>query len=557
MAYQAYAEQTILFNDDVQLSSCSGVQQGDPCGPALFCFAIKGLVEELQSDCTPWYLDDGVLIGDPLTVKSDLERIIDFAETSGLHLSPSKCEVYAFGGGNDEDRKSAVATIRKCIPEITRPQDLSWLGAPLLEDGVPPICEKKAKDMTSMCSRLPLLSSQQGAYILRHSLSASRVIYLLRCSPLYKQPEAPKLIDDVICNSLECIVNLTCDARFKIKATLPIKAGGLGFRLPSDLALPCYAASVASTRYLVMSLLPQDFHEGLKHSMDDLEDLVKSKCDEAGQLPSLSDQAAIDEILWSKTVRELENSSEDDFERARLRASREPLSQKWVDVLPSEQVGTLLSNQQFRVAVGLKLGARLCLPHHCVHCHHEVSSTGEHGLSCTRSQGRHYRHSTINEEIKRALIAAEVPAVREPQSLFRDDGRRPDGMTMVPWEKGKCLVWDATVVDTLAASYVEHTAKTKGAAAHRAEEAKRRKYQNLGREFLFLPLAFETLGSASEQTFDFLEELSRRLVQTSGDLRAGKFFLQRLSLCLVRGNAASVLGTMQEVEELPCAGETL
>ena len=63
MAYQAYTEQTSLFNDDLQLSSCSGVQQGDPCGPALFCFAIKGLVEELQSGCTLWYLD-------PLTVKS-------------------------------------------------------------------------------------------------------------------------------------------------------------------------------------------------------------------------------------------------------------------------------------------------------------------------------------------------------------------------------------------------------------------------------------------------------------------------------------------------------
>jgi hypothetical protein len=30
----------------------------------------------------------------------------------------------------------------------------------------------------------------------------------------------------------------------------------------------------------------------------------------------------------------------------------------------------------------------------------------------------------------------------------------PDGMTLVPWIKGQPLVWDVTVVDTLADSYV-------------------------------------------------------------------------------------------------------
>jgi hypothetical protein len=33
-----------------------------------------------------------------------------------------------------------------------------------------------------------------------------------------------------------------------------------------------------------------------------------------------------------------------------------------------------------------------------------------------------------------------------PNGLPRDDGKRPGGMTLVPWIKGQPLVWDVTVV---------------------------------------------------------------------------------------------------------------
>ena len=40
----------------------------------------------------------------------------------------------------------------------------------------------------------------------------------------------------------------------------------------------------------------------------------------------------------------------------------------------------------------------------------------------------------------------------EPPGLYRTDGKRPDGVTMIPWEMGKQLVWYVTVVDALASS---------------------------------------------------------------------------------------------------------
>ncbi len=50
------------------------------------------------------------------------------------------------------------------------------------------------------------------------------------------------------------------------------------------------------------------------------------------------------------------------------------------------------------------------------------------------------RWFSANLPIKRALASADVPAMLEPCSLSRDDGKRPDGLTIMPWANGRCLV---------------------------------------------------------------------------------------------------------------------
>jgi len=64
------------------------------------------------------------------------------------------------------------------------------------------------------------------------------------------------------------------------------------------------------------------------------------------------------------------------------------------------------------------------------------------------------RHSLINELIYRALGRAGVAAMREPSGLVSETALHPDGATVIPWVQGKCLAWDATTPDTLAASHI-------------------------------------------------------------------------------------------------------
>ncbi|CAH2232582.1 jg10143 [Pararge aegeria aegeria] len=113
------------------------------------------------------------------------------------------------------------------------------------------------------------------------------------------------------------------------------------------------------------------------------------------------------------------------------------------------------------------------------------------------------RHSTINDIIRRSLATAHVPAVLEPIGLTRSDGKRPEDMTLIPWRLGRSLLWDATCVDTLAASYIQSMV---GVAATSAEHAKRRKHENLDSSFIFVPFGLETLGSWGPEVQRIIEK---------------------------------------------------
>jgi hypothetical protein len=91
----------------------------------------------------------------------------------------------------------------------------------------------------------------------------------------------------------------------------------------------------------------------------------------------------------------------------------------------------------------------------------------------------------------------------EPNGLSRNDGKRPDGMTLVLWIKGQPLVWDVTVVDTLADGYVLKSSEVSGSAAEMACKRKHSKYSSIiSSNYVFKGLAFETLGPWCKESGD-------------------------------------------------------
>ena len=201
-------------------------------------------------------------------------------------------------------------------------------------------------------------------------------------------------------------------------------------------------------------------------------------------------------------------------------------------------MGLRLTDDQFSVAVGFRLGAPVCVAHKCV-CGAEVDPTAQHALTCKKTRSRLSRHSRGNEVIHRALASADVPSTLEPPGLCLSDDKRPDGLTLFPWSHGKSLVWDFTCVHRLAASYSRATAPGSTVAAI-AEDKKLTKYQDLAREYIVQPVAVETLGGLGPSTFVFLSDLGRRISVISGNTRATEFLRQRIGIAVQSGNAACV-----------------
>ena len=132
----------------------------------------------------------------------------------------------------------------------------------------------------------------------------------------------------------------------------------------------------------------------------------------------------------------------------------------------------------------------------------------------------------------------------EPPGVSRSDGKRPDGMTLIPWSNGKTLIWDVTCVDTLAPSHLASSNEAAGRTAELAEIKKIQKYSDLTQTFTFSPVGFETLGSWGPRAKKLIHEIGKRIQAMTNEQRATFYLKQRITIDIQRGNAASTLGSI-------------
>lgn len=332
------------------------------------------------------------------------------------------------------------------------------------------------------------------------------------------------------------------------QASLPVGCGGLGVRSAVMLAPSAYLASAAGASHLIMNLLPLRLHGAVDHSTEVALSAWKLQVDPSALPPDPPQnihQKSWDIPCCRQKAMSLLSGASDEISRARLLASMDDTSGAWLEAVPISSIGLKLSDDAVRTAVGLRLGVNLCEPHVCL-CGVQVDARGTHGLACTRSAGRHPRHSQLNEVVWRALQRAQIPAMKEPSGLSRTDGKRPDGVTMIPWMRGRCLKWDVTSPDTLAPSHITESARKAGSAAAKAEGAKTAKYAAITLTHIFVPLAFETLGAWGDQCKNFVQELGRRITLVTSDVRETSYLKQRLSIAIQRGNAIACRGSIPQ-----------
>jgi len=166
-----------------------------------------------------------------------------------------------------------------------------------------------------------------------------------------------------------------------------------------------------------------------------------------------------------------------------------------------------------------------------------VDARGLHRFVCKKAPGKTIRHHSLNDLIARSFSAGGVSIIKEPTGLSRSDGKRPDGLSLVPWQNGKALCWDVTVICPLADSYISAAALDALAAAELSASCKEVKYAGLDGRYMFAPIAFENLEVPSDSTRQLLSYLGRRLTDILGESCETSYLFQRSSVLVQRFNA--------------------
>ncbi|XP_072947725.1 uncharacterized protein [Epargyreus clarus] len=549
--FQCYGAPSHLLYRNNLIESAVGCQQGDPLGPAIFSLAIHPIISKLNSKLNMWYLDDGTLGGDATGVFEDFNYLLNALKSIGLELNFSKCELFISEMLPATEREIVLNKFYSLSPDlkIVDKKSLRLLGSPVLEDSIPPFFDELLSKFDIVSERLGKIKIHMAYQIIRFCIFVPKFTYFLRCCPAWKFLNLLSFLDSQILGTLSNILNCNLDDRSWSQASLPIRFGSLGIRKASAVALPAFLSSIHSTSSLFQKITDASLGRTEISYCAEARDAWSEACPGVSPPLDLTVQRLWDEPLCRKTHTSLLDSSTCSAERARLLAVSVKESGFWLHAIPSSNLGTVLDNTSFSIAVSLRLVLTLNHPH-CCPCGVQVDHLGHHGLSCRRSAGRQSRHASLNDVIRRALATVNVPAQLEPNGVVRDDGRRPDGLTLIPWKNGRCLVWDATCVDTLAPSHLTLSSRAAGVVATDAEIRKLQKYASLSRDYIFLPFGVETMGPWGSDARSFYKHLSKRLIECTNDQRAGAYLGQRISLAIQRGNVASVLGTLPKDNNL-------
>jgi hypothetical protein len=105
----------------------------------------------------------------------------------------------------------------------------------------------------------------------------------------------------------------------------------------------------------------------------------------------------------------------------------------------------------------------------------------------------------VNDPRKRSLALADIPSLLAPSSPSRDDGKRADGLIVLPWASGQCALRDFACPYILTASHLDRAVLRACNVAPDAEIRKLTKYSP--------PLAVKPLGALGDKAFSFLNDI--------------------------------------------------
>jgi len=130
---------------------------------------------------------------------------------------------------------------------------------------------------------------------------------------------------------------------------------------------------------------------------------LSSSCGALPTGPASHKQAAWDRPGIVVIKDELQSVLTDPRQTATFLAATAAHSGDWLNALPITSCGVRLDDEAVRVAVALRLGLGVCVPHSCS-CGENVDAWGQHAFVCKHASGRTQRHHALNDVIARSQL---------------------------------------------------------------------------------------------------------------------------------------------------------
>jgi hypothetical protein len=360
--------------------SCStGVQQGEPLSPLLFCIGISPVIETLAARfphlAQAWYLDDGLLYGTHHELAECIPILKEELKLLGLTLNVRKCELYAPEG-------SELPEELRAIPQMTNRSDWTYLGSPLwtTSNQATKAAAARALQVASTIQLFGKNAPLQALELLRHTAGACRVVHLCQAAPPEEitadvlQPTHTSLI-----RALEGVLECSITAENWEQASLPCRSGGMGLGDPTSICHAARLAALVNTTETAVGLgLP------LQYATSEVQQALKAYNERWGLHAGMPEPEKFLQQQLMQPVQELRRAA---LMVAATPEQTERLSSVCAphatDCLRGPGRWFTLTNDEARHAARWVIGVLLTPePYNCPSCGAEADPQGLHAVAC-------------------------------------------------------------------------------------------------------------------------------------------------------------------------------
>jgi len=127
-------------------------------------------------------------------------------------------------------------------------------------------------------------------------------------------------------------------------------------------------------------------------------------------------------------------------------------------------------------------------------------------------------HHALDDIISRAFASAKIPVTKEPSGLFRSNGKRPNGLTLISWQRYLSLTRDVAFATTLADSLhfsicIISWRRSRDGDVQETSQLRR----VLSGLYMFQSIALKILGPIYESASQFLNDFGHIITSVSAD----------------------------------------